>query len=279
MPQQPQAEFSRLVDLITATVTPSSWRSVGGQGAITTVPASLSLIVEQTASVHQEIADLLAQLRKLQDIQVCVETRILGLLQRTFERIRADLRSDEGPATDTAASFPAQGSRLSTARAANLLKDCQGDAWVDVLQLPKITRFNSQSGEIRWQDRGENLVVHYRGVVPADGKSVQLTVELGETRAGVPQQVNSALLPDGGALLLDATADLKGWAAAQARPEDAGLLNFSAPYPACSLASAARSTASCRWSRRAWCLLRRKKPSTAGTSAGSSRKGRTSCRS
>ena len=54
-----------------------------------------------------------------------------------------------------------------------------------------------------------NIAVQYQGVVAADGKSVQLTAGLVEAQAGDPQRARSALLPDGGALLLDATEELK----------------------------------------------------------------------
>ena len=40
---------------------------------------NLSLVVSQTQEVHEEIADLLDQLRRLQDLQVTIEVRFITL--------------------------------------------------------------------------------------------------------------------------------------------------------------------------------------------------------
>jgi general secretion pathway protein D len=47
----------------------------------------LSLVVSQTQEVHEELADLLEQLRRLQDLQVTIEVRFITLNDNFFERI------------------------------------------------------------------------------------------------------------------------------------------------------------------------------------------------
>jgi general secretion pathway protein D len=47
----------------------------------------LSLVISQTQEVHEEIADLLEQLRRLQDLQVTIEVRFITLNDNFFERI------------------------------------------------------------------------------------------------------------------------------------------------------------------------------------------------
>jgi hypothetical protein len=57
-----------LVDLITSTIEPTSWAEVGGRGSIRSHLPTLSLVIRQTQPVHEEIADVLDKLRRLQQI-------------------------------------------------------------------------------------------------------------------------------------------------------------------------------------------------------------------
>ena len=85
-----QADFDTLIDLITSTIAPQSWDTVGGPGSIEGFPTNLSLVVSQTQDVHEEIADLLDQLRRLQDLQVTIEVRFITLNDSFYERIGID---------------------------------------------------------------------------------------------------------------------------------------------------------------------------------------------
>lgn len=82
-----QADFQSLIELITSTIAPTTWDEVGGPGAISEYRNNLSLVISQTQEVHEEIADLLAQLRRLQDLQVTIEVRFITLNDNFFERI------------------------------------------------------------------------------------------------------------------------------------------------------------------------------------------------
>lgn len=86
----PTVDFETLVDLVTTTIAPDSWGEVGGAGSIRQYETTLSLVVRQTQKVHEEIADLLDQLRRLQDLQVTVEVRFVTVSDRFFERIGID---------------------------------------------------------------------------------------------------------------------------------------------------------------------------------------------
>lgn len=88
------ADFDTLIDLITATIAPDTWDDVGGDGSIQGFPTNLSLVVNQTQEVHDQIADLLEQLRKLQDLQVTIEVRFITLNDNFFERIGVDFDFD-----------------------------------------------------------------------------------------------------------------------------------------------------------------------------------------
>jgi general secretion pathway protein D len=84
------ANFQPLIDLITSTVQPTTWDAQGGPGAVRQFDTSLSLVVSQTQEVHEEIENLLKQLRRLQDLQVTIEVRFITLADTFFERIGVD---------------------------------------------------------------------------------------------------------------------------------------------------------------------------------------------
>ena len=85
------ADFDSLIDLIVSTVEHDTWMENGtGEGEIQPFPTNLSLVISQTQPVHEKIADLLEQLRRLQDLQVTIEVRFIRLTDSFFERIGVD---------------------------------------------------------------------------------------------------------------------------------------------------------------------------------------------
>jgi len=88
------ADFDTLIELITSTVATDTWEENGGTGAIEPFPTNLSLVISQTQDVHEQIADLLEQLRRLQDLQVTLEVRFITLSDDFFERIGIDFDFD-----------------------------------------------------------------------------------------------------------------------------------------------------------------------------------------
>ncbi len=89
-----QPDFDSLIDLITQTVARTSWDEVGGPGSVVGFETNLSLVISQTQEVHDEIVDLLEQLRRLQDLQVTIEVRFITLNDSFFERIGVDFDFD-----------------------------------------------------------------------------------------------------------------------------------------------------------------------------------------
>jgi len=85
-----QTDFQSLIDLIQSTIAPETWDVIGGRGAIKPFETNLSLVVNQTQEVHEKLADLLEQLRRLQDLQVTIEVRFITLNDTFFERIGVD---------------------------------------------------------------------------------------------------------------------------------------------------------------------------------------------
>lgn len=89
------ADFDSLIDLIVSTVHTDTWaENGGGQAEIRPFPTNLSLVISQTQRVHEEISELLGQLRRLQDLQVTIEVRFIRLNDSFFERIGVDFQMD-----------------------------------------------------------------------------------------------------------------------------------------------------------------------------------------
>jgi type II secretory pathway component GspD/PulD (secretin) len=92
----------KLINLIQNCISPQSWSAVGGAGTIDYFPTGLALVINQTMDVQEQVADLLEALRRLQDLEVAVEVRMITLAETFFERIGLDfalnLKTDKATA-------------------------------------------------------------------------------------------------------------------------------------------------------------------------------------
>jgi general secretion pathway protein D len=91
-----QPDFESLIELITATIAPTTWSDVGGAGAVKQFAGNLSLVVSQTQEVHEQISDLLEQLRRLQDLQVTIEVRFISLNDTFYEKMGIQFDMNDG---------------------------------------------------------------------------------------------------------------------------------------------------------------------------------------
>jgi type II secretory pathway component GspD/PulD (secretin) len=79
-----------LIELIQKSIAPNSWSDVGGQGTIQYFPLGMALVVNQTQEVQEEVQALLQSLRRLQDLEVAIEMRLVSVSESFFERIGVD---------------------------------------------------------------------------------------------------------------------------------------------------------------------------------------------
>ncbi len=79
-----------LINLITNTIRPNSWKDVGGQGTIQYYPLGMALVINQQQEVQEEVLQLLQALRKLQDLEVAIELRLVSVSESFFERLGLD---------------------------------------------------------------------------------------------------------------------------------------------------------------------------------------------
>ena len=86
-----EADFTPLIELIQSTIQSDSWEDSGtGEGTIQAYPANLSLVVNNTQEVQDQIVDLLKKLRELNDVQIVIEVRFITLTDNFFERVGID---------------------------------------------------------------------------------------------------------------------------------------------------------------------------------------------
>jgi hypothetical protein len=76
-PDKSEVLAEKLMQVIARSVAKNSWEQVGGEGTLQYFPMGMALVIHQRQSVHEEIARLLADLRRLQDVQISVEMRLV----------------------------------------------------------------------------------------------------------------------------------------------------------------------------------------------------------
>jgi len=76
-----------LINLIQSTIAPDSWIDVGGKGTIKYFPIGLALVVNQTQDIQEQVADLLGALRRLQELEVAIEMRMITVSESFYEMI------------------------------------------------------------------------------------------------------------------------------------------------------------------------------------------------
>jgi general secretion pathway protein D len=135
---------ARLMKLIRNTVAPASWRGRGGPGRMEYQPTGLGLVVYQTQDVQEQVGDLLAALRRLQDLEVAVEVRLVSVSEAFCERLGTDV----GVHLGTAESAGQDAAFLDEGQLRQLLQAAQEDRQSSALQSPRLTVFNGQKANV-----------------------------------------------------------------------------------------------------------------------------------
>jgi hypothetical protein len=196
----------KLIRLIQSTVHPNSWTDMGGQGTIQFYPLGMALVVNQAPNIQEEIAELLAALRRLQDLEVAVEFRIVTAAPPVLKKVCRDFQKVQGERFGL--KF------LSDAEVKKFLESLQRDRRSGITQAPKITLFNGQSAMVNVTDThkvateleikqvGEKIVastvrenvatglkIGLEPVVSADRRYVNLLVNANITEMNKPSEV------------------------------------------------------------------------------------------
>ncbi len=175
------------MDLIVTTIEPDSWAEHGGQGNMRTYETTLSLVVRQTHNVHEEIRDLLSQLRRLQDIQVTLAVRSLEVQELADKNLAKKLKAG-------------QPVRLTPQQTAALLEQNT------VRNAPKITLFNGQTLHMILPAKSEaGFGMDVNPVISADRRFVRMSFATNTQAAKDQQSCSTLTVKDGQSLLLDVT--------------------------------------------------------------------------
>ena len=162
-------DFETLTNLIDSTVAPDSWDDVGGHGAIQSFAGNFSLVVSQTQDVHEEIGDLLAQLRRLQESKIVLRATNLKLTKTLMKKLGLGGK-------DLAA--------LTAKEKVTILAAAQRDARARVFAETKATLFNGQSMKMPI-DPNRGLMIQ---AVAGPDKSIRVTAGIVAAEAGSLEQ-------------------------------------------------------------------------------------------
>jgi type II secretory pathway component GspD/PulD (secretin) len=89
-----QTTEDALINLIKLSIAKDSWDDMGGPGTIQYFAPTMSLVINQTVDIQEQIQDLLASLRALQDQEVAIEVRFITIADDFYERIGVDFNMD-----------------------------------------------------------------------------------------------------------------------------------------------------------------------------------------
>jgi Flp pilus assembly secretin CpaC len=168
----------QLIKRITETVAPGSW----GEGKIEYRAKDLSLVVTRTSAVQEQVANLLADLRREQEVNVCLEVRVVSVSKETFERIGVDFA-------------PKKGALLSQNGLRGVLEAAQEDRWTNVMQTPKVTCLDRQRVNYLFTLDGSNVAFSVTAKASADRRFVRLNMRL--RRDGAADEKVKAIIADG----------------------------------------------------------------------------------
>ncbi|MEE8452937.1 MAG: hypothetical protein V3R99_13510, partial [Thermoguttaceae bacterium] len=191
-------QFRSLIELIMHRIRPTTWIDAGGCGEISPYVTNLSLVVSQSPEVHEEIVDLLEQLKRQQGIQVSLSAEIVHLPQEMVERVGIDLNPQKGRTTLT----PRE-ARMFRAFVAGSPKK------TDIRCLAKVALVNGQQAEVSVppQPKGgkESGRLLIQTITSKDQRNVWLYAVVSGNDLSAPVASHTADIPDGHSLLYDVT--------------------------------------------------------------------------
>lgn len=206
-----QADFDTLIDLIVNTIKPQTWDEVGGPGSIQPFANNLSLVISQTQEVHEEIVDLLEQLRRNQDLQVTIEVRFITLNDNFFEQIGVDLQMQivNNPPRSPSGTNPVQSGVLAPGNLREIvgLNPPAGGApfpnWTSNLDIP----FNQSSFNLATPQFGQPVQVANFGFAILSDLEAFLLVNAsqGDRRSNVLQAPKVTMFNGQTASVIDVT--------------------------------------------------------------------------
>jgi RNA polymerase sigma factor (sigma-70 family) len=160
-----------LINMIKKTVAPKSWEGAGGKGTIEFFALGKSLLVFNTPRVHAQVKELLETMRRVQAVQLVMETRIVSVKAAVFQKLQ-----------ETSPHFKNQSHAiLGEPEWTVLVRTLQKDADNCVLHTPKVTSFSGQKVSLSLvpgvpEKPGVDL--KFKAFVAADLQQIELDVNV-----------------------------------------------------------------------------------------------------
>ncbi len=159
-----------LIRSIKQIVAHKSWTGSGGRGTIEYYPIGMSLVVEQTAAIHDELGRYLKALSKEMDHQVAMEFRLVTIPTNLWESwLRDRTAADQGK------WYWHKRLVLDDRAVTMLMQTVQTSPSAHVLQAPKVTAFDGQHCCIEMGEKFR-LCMHPR--LGEDRKSIGVSYHL-----------------------------------------------------------------------------------------------------
>ena len=136
---------SELIASITSKVQPAAWASKGGTATIEYFPLTLSLVVNATQPVQDELVAFLDNLRKMQDHKVVTHVKFVTISDAHYKSLGLAKRfsvdcCDEGKTCEKKFAVKT----LKAVEVEKFLTAAQIDEKTDISQCPKLTHMNGQ---------------------------------------------------------------------------------------------------------------------------------------
>jgi hypothetical protein len=190
-----------LMDLIKDNVAKDSWERMGGAGSMQYFPLGKALVVTQHQEAHEEIQLLLASIRKLNELSVEVETRVVQMspdMAKHWRKVLAQAGARDVLTFDELHLFM-------------LLESAQGDRTARVAQMPKMTLLNGQRAEHRADEKNAtSWTCLVKPVVTPDRRSVRLDLKIEHSASDAAKSIERITkaaktmeVPDGRSFIWD----------------------------------------------------------------------------
>jgi hypothetical protein len=170
-----------LIKRIANSVAKGSWEGAGGPGRMQFFPMGLALVVTQREDVQKEIAGLLAELRRLNDVQIATELRCVWVSPAMAKQIRARMDADGQAVRAENIEKPANAGRFVSVddkQVHALLELAQSDRTAHIMQAPKLTLFNGQQAGVSGMVNGIGTRFDIWPTAAPDHKSVRFCLRL-----------------------------------------------------------------------------------------------------
>ena len=158
------ADFTGLIELIRTTIEPDSWTDEGGR--IVPNVKTLSLVIRQKPEVHDKVADLVQQLRSLQDRTVSSEFRILQFdTPEQLDWLNSNLQFHKTPK-----GYPWL--LLPRSKVTRILTDAQKNS--TEVSFPRFTTLAGQTASLQVAGSGETLLLELKAIPLSGNKLIEL---------------------------------------------------------------------------------------------------------